>query len=233
MKKEKQKIILLLIALATTFLIVNTGTASITITENNNPKETGTQPVIHSDICLTEEDLPRLYDAKENIDNSEQKSIIQGVINEIEDDGSADSKDIKNILVGLNLFDTHIASGKIIGYFLDFIGKKDPQGDTKITGWPSSFLSRGLGDWWIGPAAYISWNSVLSESKTGSLKFTIGDTVIEENHEGLAVLFLGGWLHIDPPIVNFISFGFVFGWSPLIIWKEVTQEEPGDNTTGL
>ena len=211
---KKKRFVLVFGAIIITLLMISSATA-ININQIKNIKEkliqknTEIEKEIYIDpnIELTNKQLPRLKLAVEKIEKPEYKELTQKIIQTIENKGIVKSGDLKNILVELNMQNTEIYSGKIIGH---------GEWGCSCFGFPGLLLHG-----WIGPGFWVNWNAHYHEPGD-IIDFTVGtlNHHITEEHWGGGIPFIGFWrsfYRLDEQ-GNPRHFSCkIFGWSPLII----------------
>ena len=190
-------------------LMVSSATAiNMNKTENNNEslenKNSTNDNEIYVDpnIKLTKAQLPKLKQAYEKIEDPEYKELTLKIIQKLETQEIVKSDDLKDILIELNMQNTEIHTGKIVGSACCY---------SHMIGFPVIPLFM----FWIGPGLFIQWSADGDE-----ININIGALShhITGKHHGFALAFVGFWHSCwwGSPFPEGEEFS-VFGWSPLIV----------------
>ena len=169
-------------AILITLFMISSVTAVVTIeSKETETQEEKTEAYINPNIHLTRAQLPILRRSVKNIDNTGVKTLVQTIINTIEDKGEVNSEDLKEIQKQLGL-NYSIHSGIILS--------AGPGACYKFPGFvPLSILMT-----WPAIFSFCWWKGGNSGLRTATASFNGGKLpyqYIEGPHDGYAIGLTG------------------------------------------
>ncbi len=180
--KEMKKNIIVFGAVLVALLMASSATA-VTMTQPNMELESSAvvqsyESQVDPDINIGLDKLSTLYESLQYIDNPDVLSLVQAIIDEIEDDGAATSQDIEQIEEDLGIF-FPIHAGAI---------NSGGAGESLIA-LPGALLLLVV-TMYFGPSAVVYWSGLNHANTPAATSINLIERY-RGNHQGFIIGFLG------------------------------------------
>lgn len=173
---------------------------------------------VDPNIELKKSLIPVLEYTLNNIEDVKFKEFLESIIFAIKTKGVVISEDIKEILLDLDMSSFNVCSGRVKGEAVC-----SDASNVRAFGLPF-LVGVFLGSHWFGPGLFVNWVAKKEGISSENISFDICGRLVNSDHKGLAILFVGSWrflspYRVNPPLIyDYIRVNIL---SPLIIWENI------------